>query len=44
MDSVAFTRRIGTRALAPGAYQASLQATNSSGNSRPATLSFTIIR
>ncbi len=43
-DSVAFTGRVGTRALATGAYQASLQATNSVGSSKPATLAFTIVR
>ncbi|MGO9972437.1 MAG: choice-of-anchor Q domain-containing protein [Solirubrobacteraceae bacterium] len=43
-DTVAFTGRIGTRALATGAYQASLQATNSVGSSKPATLAFTIVR
>jgi len=37
-DSVAFTGRIGSRALATGAYQASLQATNSVGRSKPTTL------
>ncbi len=43
-DTVAFTGRIGRRALATGAYQASLQATNSVGSSKPATLAFTILR
>jgi hypothetical protein len=43
-DSVAFTDRIGKRALPTGAYHATLQATNSVGTSTPTTLTFTIIR
>ncbi|MGP0050933.1 MAG: Ig-like domain-containing protein [Solirubrobacteraceae bacterium] len=42
-DSVAFSGRIGTRALATGSYQASLQAANSAGSSKATTLAFAII-
>jgi predicted acyl esterase len=44
-NSVAFSGRIGRRALAPGRYQVVLTATNPAGiSSRPATRSFTIVR
>jgi hypothetical protein len=43
-DRVAFSGRIGPRALTPRGYRATLRASNAAGRSRPATLSFTIVR
>lgn len=42
--SVAFSGRIGRRALAPGAYRAVVTASNAAGSSKPATLAFTVVR
>jgi hypothetical protein len=42
-DSVAFSGRIGRYALAPGAYRATLTATNSAGKSKPVTVTFTVV-
>jgi len=43
-DRVAFSGRIGGRALAPGAYRASLSAGNANGSSRAESLTFTVLR
>ena len=43
-DSLSFTGRLGDRALAPGAYEAVLVASNTVGSSKPVTLSFTLVR
>ena len=43
-DSLAFTGRLGTRALTAGLYRASLQATNAAGSSKPVAVSFTVVR
>jgi DNA-binding beta-propeller fold protein YncE len=42
-NSVAFTGRLGRRALSPGAYQARLMASNAGGTSKPTRLAFTIV-
>ena len=42
--SVAFSGRMGRRALAPGAYRATVKAANAAGSSKPATLAFTVVR
>jgi Tol biopolymer transport system component len=42
--SVAFSGRIGRRALKPGSYRAVVTAANAAGSSRPATLAFTVVR
>jgi hypothetical protein len=41
---VAFSGRLGGKALAPGRYQASFAAADSAGASPPETLSFIIVR
>ncbi len=43
-DAVAFSGRIGHRPLSPLTYRATLIANNASGSSKPATLSFTVLR
>jgi PKD domain len=43
-DSISFSGRIGHHALSPGAYTATLSASNPAGRSKPVTLSFTIVR
>jgi hypothetical protein len=43
-DSIAFSGRIGRRALSPAKYDAVLTASNAGGLSKPATLRFTIAR
>ena len=43
-DHVAFSGRIGRRALSPGSYKAVLSASNAGGQSKPVTLSFTVLR
>jgi hypothetical protein len=42
-DSIAFSGRIGRRALRSGRYTALIRANNSQGFSRPASLSFTVL-
>jgi hypothetical protein len=42
-DGVAFSGRIGRRALAPRSYKATLTATDAGGRSAPATLGFVIV-
>ncbi|MGO9759922.1 MAG: choice-of-anchor Q domain-containing protein [Solirubrobacteraceae bacterium] len=42
-DSVPFSGRIGDRALSPGAYSATLSASNTNGQSKPVALSFTVV-
>jgi hypothetical protein len=42
-DSIAFSRRIGHRALPAGAYHGILYAGDIAGSSKPATLSFAIV-
>lgn len=42
--SLAFSGRVGRRALAPGRYRATLTASNAAGRSRPVTLAFTVVR
>ncbi|MCA1707063.1 MAG: cell wall-binding repeat-containing protein, partial [Actinobacteria bacterium] len=44
-NSVGFSGRIGSKALSPGGYQATLTATDAAGNrSRPRTITFKIVR
>jgi hypothetical protein len=43
-DSISFSGRIGHRALRPGTYTATLNASNTAGRSGPVTLRFTIVR
>jgi hypothetical protein len=43
-DSVAFSGRIGGRALAPGKYRAMLRASNANGTSASVMLTFTVVR
>jgi len=43
-DSVAFSGRIGHRALAAGSYRAILTATDAAGRSAPVTLGFVVVR
>jgi hypothetical protein len=43
-DKVAFSGRVGARALNPGAYVAVLRASNAAGSSKPVSVSFTIVR
>jgi len=42
--SVAFSGRIGRRALKPGAYRAVIKASNAAGSSKPVTVTFTVVR
>ncbi len=42
--SVAFSGRLGRRALAPGGYRLTVKAANAAGSSKPATLAFTVVR
>lgn len=42
--SVAFSGRIGRKALAPGSYRAVVKASNAAGSAKPATLAFTVVR
>jgi hypothetical protein len=42
-DSVAFSGRLGKRALGSGGYRATLVASNAGGSSKPVTVSFTIV-
>jgi Tol biopolymer transport system component len=42
--SIAFSGRIGSRALRAGSYRATLTAGNASGSAKPVTLRFTIVR
>jgi hypothetical protein len=42
--AIAFSGRIGRRALAPGSYEALLSASNASGRSRTFSLRFTVVR
>ncbi|MDW5592849.1 hypothetical protein VSS74_00770 [Conexibacter stalactiti] len=42
--SIAFSGRIGRRALAAGGYRVTVKAGNASGASKPVTLAFTIVR
>jgi Tol biopolymer transport system component len=42
--SVAFSGRIGRRALPPGRYRATVRAGNASGSSKPVALAFTVVR
>jgi hypothetical protein len=43
-DSISFSGRIGHRALSPGAYTATLSASNAAGLSKPVVLRFVVIR
>jgi hypothetical protein len=43
-DAVAFSGRIGRRALAPRAYRAVLTASDSAGSSKPVELAFSVVR
>lgn len=43
-DSVAFSGRIGRRALAPGSYRATLTASGEGGRSQPVSVAFTVLR
>lgn len=42
--AIPFSGRIGSRALSPGAYRATLTARGAGGSSKPVTLAFTIVR
>ncbi|MGH2856351.1 MAG: hypothetical protein ACRDMJ_02575 [Solirubrobacteraceae bacterium] len=42
-DRIAFSGRVGRRALVPGRYRASFVASNAKGSSRQRTLTFTIV-
>lgn len=42
--SIAFSGRIGRRALAPGRYRAVVTAANAAGSAKPKTLAFTVVR
>jgi hypothetical protein len=42
-DRVPFSGQLGSRALAPGAYTATLTARNAAGRSRPVTLAFVVV-
>jgi Tol biopolymer transport system component len=42
--SVAFSGRIGRKALAPGSYRAVVKASNAAGSAKPKTLTFTVVR
>ncbi len=44
LNSIAFSGRIGKRALAPGEYRAVLSASNGGGRSIPVVLKFTVVR
>jgi YVTN family beta-propeller protein len=44
VDSIAFSGRIGSRALSAGSYQAALSASNAAGHSQPVKLGFVIVR
>jgi hypothetical protein len=43
-NTVAFSGRIGSRALAPGFYRATIKATNTAGSSPPRRTTFKIVR
>jgi len=43
-DSIAFSGRVGHRALSPGAYNAVLSATDTGGRSKPLALAFVVVR
>jgi hypothetical protein len=43
-DVVAFSGRVGRRALSPGAYRALLRASNAGGRSKPVALVFIVVR
>jgi PKD repeat protein len=43
-NAIAFSGRIGTRALTPGKYTATLTASNAKGKAKPITLKFTIVK
>jgi hypothetical protein len=43
-DRLAFSGRVGRRALAPGAYEATITASNAGGRSKAKTLAFTIVK
>jgi PKD repeat protein len=43
-DAIAFSGRIGKRALKPGAYKATLRARNAKGRSKPVTVKFTVVK
>ena len=42
-DAISFSGRVGSRALPPGSYQATVQAANDSGRSMAITVKFTIV-
>jgi hypothetical protein len=41
---IAFSGRVGRRALAPGRYRLTVKAANAAGSAKPATLAFTVVR
>jgi hypothetical protein len=43
-DRIAFSGRIGKRALKPGAYRATLSARNAKGKAKPVTLKFSVVK
>jgi hypothetical protein len=43
-NTIAFSGRIGRRALKPGAYKATLRARNAKGRSKPVAISFSIVK
>ena len=43
-NTIAFSGRIGKRALKPGAYRATLTARNATGGSKPVTVKFTVVK
>ncbi len=44
VDKIAFSGRIGRRALSPGVYRAVLRASNAAGRSAPVALAFVVVR
>jgi PKD repeat protein len=43
-NAIAFSGRIGTHALKPGKYKASLTASNAKGRAKPVTVKFTVVK
>jgi PKD repeat protein len=43
-DTIAFSGRLGKRALKPGAYKATLRARNAKGKSKPVAVKFSVVR
>jgi hypothetical protein len=43
-NTIAFSGRLGKRALRPGAYKATLRARNAKGRSKPVAVKFSVVK